>query len=291
MAGDWIKFEVATPDKPEVWVIANQLNIDPDAVVGKLLRIWTWFDQHTEKGNAPSVTKMLLDRSVGVAGFCDAVIAAGWMMESSDSVELPNFERHNGKSAKKRAVTAKRVAKHKDKTNASSNADGNANSVSEALPREEKIIEDINNTPPISPPRGNSSDPIADTQAGCQGSTRKNNKTPYDRDFEAMWAEYPTRAGNNPKKRAWSAWSSRLKEGESKTAIRGGVKRYAAYCQNTGKIRSEFVMQAATFFGPEKPYLQPWEPPANQPPPGGHFAHSGFGELNYADGIAEDGRF
>jgi len=76
MAGDWIKFELATPDKPEVWAIAAALSIDPDAVVGKLLRVWGWFDQQTENGNAPSVSKMLLDRLVGVSGFCNAVIDA-----------------------------------------------------------------------------------------------------------------------------------------------------------------------------------------------------------------------
>lgn len=69
MAGDWIKFEICTPDKAEVWQIADTLSIDPDAVVGKLLRVWIWFDQQTENGNAPSVTKKLLDRSVGVLGF------------------------------------------------------------------------------------------------------------------------------------------------------------------------------------------------------------------------------
>ena len=39
MAGDWLKVEVATPDKPEIWLIAEELQIDPDAVVGKLLRV------------------------------------------------------------------------------------------------------------------------------------------------------------------------------------------------------------------------------------------------------------
>jgi len=117
MAGDWIKFETATSDKPEVWVIASALSIDPDAVVGKLLRVWAWFDQHTESGNAKSVTKMLLDRNVGVTGFCDAVIASGWMTERDGEIQLPNFGRHNGKTAKTRLLTAKRLAAHKSNAN------------------------------------------------------------------------------------------------------------------------------------------------------------------------------
>lgn len=140
MAGDWIKFELITLDKPEVCQIADLAGIDPDAAVGKLLRVWGWFDQQTEDGNAPSVTKKLLDRMVGVSGFCDFMIAVGWMLETADDegpfVSLPNFGRHNGETAKKRLLTAKRVASHKAK-GGTANAKGNAASVSGALPKED----------------------------------------------------------------------------------------------------------------------------------------------------------
>lgn len=138
MAGDWIKVELGTPDKPEVWAIAASLNIDPDAVFGKMIRVWGWFDQHTEEGNAPSVTKMLLDRTVGVTGFCDAVCEAGWMKDEGGLISLPNFDRHNGKTAKTRALTAKRVAQHKVKTNANGNGDSVSEVTQDTLPREEK---------------------------------------------------------------------------------------------------------------------------------------------------------
>ena len=96
MAGDWLKFEKSTSDKPEVWAIAEELGIDPDAVVGKLLRVWGWFDEQSEEGNAPSVSKMLLDRRVGVTGFCDAMVLCGWMTDDGNQVMLPNFDRHRG---------------------------------------------------------------------------------------------------------------------------------------------------------------------------------------------------
>ncbi len=143
MAGDWIKFELATPDKPEVWAIAAALSIDPDAVVGKLLRVWGWFDQQTENGNAPSVSKMLLDRLVGVTGFCKAVIDADWMHDDGVTLSLPHFDRHNGKTAKNRATTAKRVASFKNKTG-KSNATSNDEVTPEPLPKEEKRREDNN---------------------------------------------------------------------------------------------------------------------------------------------------
>lgn len=170
----WIKFETGTPDKPEVWEIAQHLSIDPDAVVGKLLRVWSWFDAHTisdsgnelgnAKGNAPTVTpanapcvtkragKALLDRLVGVTGFCDAMILAGWMLEDCDTITLPNFDRHNGITAKTRALTAKRVSSHKKKGNAPSVTPANAPVTLSALPREEKEKEDISISPSMAPP-------------------------------------------------------------------------------------------------------------------------------------------
>lgn len=121
MGVSWIKFETSTSDKPEVWQIADSLGIDPDAVVGKLLRIWAWFDDQTENGNAPLTVGALLDRRVGVNGFVSAMILAGWMHEKNGVLTLPNFDRHNGETAKSRALTAKRVAKHKERGNATAN--------------------------------------------------------------------------------------------------------------------------------------------------------------------------
>lgn len=143
MAGDWIKFELATMDKPEVCQIADLADIDQDAVVGKLMRVWAWFDQQTEKGNAPSVSKKLLDRSVGVSGFCDHMKAVGWMAESDGVISLPHFERHNGKTGKNRALTAKRVSNHKTK--------GNAGGVTSALPKEEKNKEPLSTRESVDP--------------------------------------------------------------------------------------------------------------------------------------------
>jgi hypothetical protein len=134
MAGDWIKFETCTHDKSEVWAIAATLGIDADAVVGKLLRVWAWFDEHTSEGNADtvtsSVTKTLLDRLVGVNGFCNAMVQVGWMLDDATSLSLPKFDRHNGKTAKTRCLTARRVADHKRK--------GNAVVTPNALPREDR---------------------------------------------------------------------------------------------------------------------------------------------------------
>ena len=138
MAGEWLKFEKATPDKPEVFAIAARLDIDPDAVVGKLIRVWSWFDTHTVDGNGAGVTRPLLDRIAGVTGFVSAMESVGWVVVAASGVSLPNFERHTGETAKGRALGAKRALDHRAKSNAKSNG----GSVTPALPREEKRREE-----------------------------------------------------------------------------------------------------------------------------------------------------
>ncbi len=137
----WIKLEISTADKPEVWAIAEALSIDPDAALGKLIRVWAWFDTQTTAGNAPSVTKSLLDRIVGVTGFCESMISVGWMIDDGGKISLPNFDRHNGQTAKTRALTAKRVLKHKQKGNAAANDEVTHGALPRLDKRKRRIIE------------------------------------------------------------------------------------------------------------------------------------------------------
>ena len=135
--------------------MAQILEIDPDAVVGKLLRVWAWFDEQTENGNASSVTKALLDRKVGVTGFVTAMLQVGWLVETEHGLSVPNFDRHNGHTAKKRVLTAKRVAESRANSGDVTlmKQECNAASVTSALAREEKRREEknINTIPPKSP--------------------------------------------------------------------------------------------------------------------------------------------
>jgi len=143
MAGDWIKLQKDTPDKPEVLAIASRMNLDPDAVVGKLVRIWSWFDTHTIDGNANSVTFSLLDRLAGVTGFAEQMTFVGWLDQKGHLLSIPNFEYHNGETAKKRALGKNRQDKFRN--NDESNANSNAPSVIKASPekrREEKSIKE-----------------------------------------------------------------------------------------------------------------------------------------------------
>jgi len=130
MAGDWIKMRCDLPVDPAVIAVAAELGLSEDEVVGKLLRLWSWANRQTTDGNAPSVTEMFIDRYIGVTGFANSLANVGWLMVHSGGITFPNFDRHMSQSAKRRALTAKRVAQKR-----------NAPNVTSALPekrREEK---------------------------------------------------------------------------------------------------------------------------------------------------------
>jgi hypothetical protein len=146
----WMKIDLELPDKPEVHAIASMLNIDSDAVVGKLIRIWQWFDKHTTDGNAYGVTFALPDRISSVTGFGEAMEFVGWLEQHDKTLVMPKFDRHTSESAKARALTAKRVSEHKEKSNAKGNAITVTKALSSALPREDKIrVNNISTIPSL----------------------------------------------------------------------------------------------------------------------------------------------
>lgn len=173
MAGDWLKVEKSLPEKPEVWQMAGILDLDPDAVVGKLIRVFSWFDEHTENGNAPSVTEKLLDRLVGVTGFTQALRETGWLFTQGDEIALRNFTRHNGKTAKTRASGQKRQEKYRN------------DKVTVKASLEKRREENSNN----------------------KKNTKKNSPRKTHDGFEKFYAEYPRKSNRQAAEQAWNKLS------------------------------------------------------------------------------------
>lgn len=74
----------------------------------------------------------------------------------------------------------------------------------------------------------------------------------YSPEFEIAWKLYPPRSPDNPKKPAYKAWSARLREGLPPSLLTACIRNYAASVRQRGKAGTEFVMQAATFLGPNE---------------------------------------
>jgi hypothetical protein len=107
----WIKVRINIHNQPEVLGIARACSLGVDTVVGKLFRMWAWFDEMSVSGHVSYGTNVWLDSFVGHEGFSEACVKVGWLESSSDGLTMPNFDRHNGESSKKRLTDAARKRK------------------------------------------------------------------------------------------------------------------------------------------------------------------------------------
>jgi hypothetical protein len=148
MAGDWLKIEKDTPEKPEIAGLCAILGINPDVAFAKCFRLWRWADSNTADGHVRRVTPEFLDSLVGLPGFTQALLEVGWLRARNDALEFPNFDRHMGQPAKARALAANRKRKER-------HAECHAARVTETRP--EKRREEKSRDPPL-PPKGGEGD-------------------------------------------------------------------------------------------------------------------------------------
>lgn len=133
-------------------------------------------------------------------------------------------------------------------------------------------------------------EPIKHTGASAIASASvRSAKQDYSPEFETAWQAYPKRAGGNSKSGAFKAWKARLKDGVKPEDMLAGVKRYAAYTRATGSVGTQYVKQAASFFGPDRHFEESWQAPSA--PGGGHNSTiarlSGLGSMS--DDFGESG--
>jgi hypothetical protein len=104
---------------------------------------------------------------------------------------------------------------------------------------------------------------------GREGKGSKNcsaaRTPPTDPSWLAEFQKYYPKRGGDPNWRgAARAGNARIADGHIPDEFFAGARRYAEFCRITGKIGTEFVKQAATFLGPGKPFLEPWDAPATK---------------------------
>lgn len=149
MAADWIKMRKDLPDDPAVIAVAAALSIDPDLVVVKLYRLWSWADTHTANGKVPGITGAHVDALVRAEGFSKNLANAGWLNIDENGISFPKFNRHMSKSAKRRAVKARAAANRRGRQKGDARRPAKA---TKCLPREEKRREDKDTPNGVSPP-------------------------------------------------------------------------------------------------------------------------------------------
>lgn len=84
-------------------------------LVGALVRFWVHADSHVRTDNTLDMSFDEIDEHVGVPGFASSM-PSDWLIQIDDTtVELPEFQQHNGMEAKKRALNAKRQSRHRSR--------------------------------------------------------------------------------------------------------------------------------------------------------------------------------
>lgn len=129
---DWIKMTHALGTSPEVVQMATILETDRLRVIGGLYALWCISDLHADPdGELQGYTVDAIDALVGWHGFAEAAITAEWLEKGDGSLRIPNFQYHNGVSAKRRAEDTRR----KQAERASDFCPENVRSLSKHIPK------------------------------------------------------------------------------------------------------------------------------------------------------------
>lgn len=164
MAGDWIKMRTNLPTNPKVVTLSCALRAHVREIVGACFIVWAIADTHSTDGKLPGYTAEVLDNAVGIDGFTAQMAAVGWAEITSEGVVLTGFTKHNGKTAKRRADSARRASRYRDKPVRKTSRDV----VTKSAPREEKKREEYSSS-------SNAENRAAPAAAGLSPETVKSN--------------------------------------------------------------------------------------------------------------------
>lgn len=248
----WIKVEKDLRDDPRILRMAKGLRnaqvtqervstkMAETLVLGGLVQFWMYADSHIREDNTLDIGIDEIDELVGIVGFAK-LIPVDWLeILEEHRVKLPGFQEHNGTEAKKRALTQKRVANYRVRSVTQESSSGVTSSNAPALPDQTRLDQtrpEKKRTAAVPPSVG------------------------WFDDFKAI---YPRRSGDQGWPKALRAAHARIAEGHDFREFLDGARRYAAYVDAKGDAGTEFVKQAATFLGPDKPFLLPWAPPPSK---------------------------
>jgi hypothetical protein len=279
----WIKFWKDMPNDPRVLAAAEKLaermilanrskmggrdlpaseaiNLCRNAVTGALATLWGYADEHIRDDDSLPLTLQTLDTIVGIEGFFE-LMPRDWLDKFDDgSIVLPGYCKKNSLIAKRKRtvksnarVTRWRRAhktnsngvttRHSTQCNAAGDLDQDLDS-DEDQDLRRRTRNPSAAAPPTRVPRRNVS---------------RGTDPEWMLDFKLA---YPSRAGDPGWRKAVRAANERIREGHDPIEFIEGARRYAVFCEATGKLNTEFVKQASTFLGPDKPFLQSWDLPA-----------------------------
>lgn len=250
----WLRIDVDSPRDPRIGKVARQVGLPPRYAFGMVVATWCAMGEHAPDGNLAEVDDALIEEWAGwmPTSRKDAGRFAKALREAfcDDSGVDPEFAEQQG-------ALVRRMEKDRNRKRSgdSPESPGKGGGDSGEIPRIK---------------RGKSNG-ITE-----RNGTEEKKLLGEDR-FEEFWAVYPRRSGTNPKHGAETQWRRRLRDGATADEIIAGAQRYRELMETTGKIGTEYVMQAVRFLGKDKHFEDDHAPPPAESN-GDHRAHRATGE-------------
>ena len=104
----WIKIDVDTPQKPAIGRRANDCGVSRGDAFLAFFRLFAWLDEQTADGTMYADPEEV-DAVARLDGTARSLAGSGWLTFHGDGhLTVTNWNHHNGQSAKRRAMDAKR---------------------------------------------------------------------------------------------------------------------------------------------------------------------------------------
>jgi hypothetical protein len=263
VAGGDYRLKVGFVDHPKVERLVRLLG---DGVLRNLLRVFEYAALNRPDGNLASLTsediEMVARWSRRRPGkFVEALLKVGFLDENgSGSFRLHDWCEHQPflASFAERSERAKKAARMRwdsEVDDANSMRDASAEHAPE-MPGVCATDAERNAPSPIPIPTPTHKNGASAPEVGStlRSGKRKPRKIEYSPEFEKAFGIYPPTSEGHSKAAAYRAWRARIAAGVSPDELIGGVERYAAFIQASGRT----VKMASTFFGPDEHWKLPW---------------------------------
>ena len=146
MNGTWIKLQTSLLRSPKIVRMMSALDADKFRTLGGTVSAWCLADEHADDDGVIEMGIDELDALIGLPGLGAAMMKVGWLTELPDgSIQFPDYQAHNGPTAKRRAQETSRKGRARRRTNVRT-ACGHlsASDADDMRNREEKRREDKN---------------------------------------------------------------------------------------------------------------------------------------------------
>ena len=155
----WIKVEHDLLTSPKFVTLASRLRNGRVTVLGACVTLWMLADKHSQDDLLRGMTLEAVDALVDMPGFGQAMVDVGWLKVHEDGLEVVDYQRHNGSTAKARALSAKRTQASRCR-----NADVTVERYTSVTKNKSKRENKNKDLIPPHPPKGEPAEPTAEVE-------------------------------------------------------------------------------------------------------------------------------